>query len=151
VAAFPSSSPALTDVTWCLADVNVIPRGARHPREAFEFMNYMNRQDVVEKLANLQCKISPLAQVSEEFLTHHNNPFIRVFNRLAESPNAHGSPQVPINPEVQEEMENFIDRLKLLQVTPEDGLQQMQTALQAKYDAFVDEERLRSQLRSQLH
>jgi len=143
--AFPSSNPSLTDVTWCLGDVNVIPRGTRHPREAFEFIAYMTRQDVVEKLSNLQCKISPLAQVSEEFLTHHNNPFIRVFNRLAASPNAHGAPKVAIMPEVQEEMGNFMDRLKLLQVTPEAGLKQMQITLQAKYDAFMDEQRLRSQ------
>ena len=105
----------------------------------------MTRQDVVEKLSNLQCKISPLAQVSEEFLTHHNNPFIRVFNRLAASPNAHGAPKVAIMPEVQEEMGNFMDRLKLLQVTPEAGLKQMQITLQAKYDALMDEQRLRSQ------
>jgi multiple sugar transport system substrate-binding protein len=146
VAAFPTSSPSLTDVTWCLADANVIPRGARHPREAFEFIAYMARQDVVEKLSNLQCKISPLAQVSEEFITHHNNPFIRVFDRLAASPNAHGFPKLPITPEVQEEMGNFIDRLKLRQLTPEEGLRQMQETLQAKYDAFTEEQRLRSQI-----
>jgi ABC-type glycerol-3-phosphate transport system substrate-binding protein len=146
VAAFPSNNPSLKDACWCLSDVNVIPRGARHPREAFEFIAYMTRQDVVEKLANLQCKVSPLAQVSEEFLTHHSNPFIRVFNRLAASPNAHGAAKVAIMPEVQEEFANFIDRLVRLQVTPEEGLQQMQVTLQAKYDAFMEEQRLRLQM-----
>ena len=45
-------------------------------------------QDEMEKLANLHCKISPLARVSDEFLTHHTNPYIRVFDALAASPNA---------------------------------------------------------------
>ena len=106
----------------------------------------MTRQDVVEKLGNLQGKVSPLAMVSENFLAHHNNPFIRVFNRLAASPNARGAPKVAIMPEVQEEIGNFIDRLKTLQVTPEAGLGQMQITLQAKYDAFMEEQRLRSQM-----
>jgi multiple sugar transport system substrate-binding protein len=143
--AFPSYDPALTDVTSCTSDVLAIPQGARHPREAFEFLAYMTRQDVVEKLANLHCKISQLAKVSDGFLAHHNNPFIRVFDRLAASPNAHGTPSVPIMGEVTDEMSNFMDKLKLLQVTPEEGLQQMQTTLQAKYDAFLEEAKLRSQ------
>ena len=144
---FPSNNPALTDVTYCSADVLVIPRGAEHPQEAFEFMAYMNRQDVMEKLSNLHCKISALAQVSEGFLAHHNNPFIRVFERLASSPNACGTPSVPNMPEVIEEMQNFTDRLKMLQITPEEGLQQVQTAIQTKYDAFMEEAQLRSQQR----
>src|ERR1019366_5899580 len=38
-------------VTLAQSDVVVIPKGARHPREAFEFICYLQRQDVAEKLA----------------------------------------------------------------------------------------------------
>ena len=52
-------------------------------------MAYVNRQDVTEKLNRLHCKNSPLRIVSEDFLNDHPNPYIRVFQRLAASPNAH--------------------------------------------------------------
>ena len=142
-AAFPSVDPKLLDVTYCNCDVLVIPRGARHKREAFEFIAFLNRQDQMEKLAKAHCKISPLANVSEEFLKHHTNPYIRVFDALAASPNAHATEPVPILPEVNHEMDNFHARLGQLDVTPEQGLREMQDRLQRKYDDFVEEQRRR--------
>ena len=145
-AAFPSNDPALKDVTFCSSDVLVIPRGAKHPKEAFEFLAYMTRQDVVEKLANLHGKISPLAKVSTSFIEHHTNPFIKVFDRLASSPNAHATPAVPMIPEVNEELKSMVDQLSLLQITPEQGLQQAQDHLQQKYEDLMTELKLRSQM-----
>jgi len=123
--------------------VLVIPRGARHKAEAFEFIAFVNRQDEMEKLANAHCKISPLAKVSEDFLDHHSNPYVRVFDALAASPNAHPTEPVPILNEVNDEMNNFVQRLALLQTTPEEGLQQMQDRLQKTYEEFVEEQRER--------
>ncbi len=136
-APFPSADPALENVTYCNCDVLVIPRGARHKDEAFEFIAYVNRQDVMERLADSHGKISPLASVSEGFLERHSNPFIRVFDALAASPNARATEGVPILPEVNHEMDNFVQRIALLQVTPEQGLREMQERLQKKYDEFI--------------
>ena len=146
-APFPSYDPALTDVTYCNCDVLVIPRGARHKREAFEFIAYVNRQNVMEQLAGTHGKISPLANVSERFLANHVNPHIRVFDSLAASPNAHATEPVPILQEVNDEMNNFVQRLALLQVTPEQGLREMQERLQRKYDVFVEKQRKRKAAR----
>src|ERR1019366_454049 len=107
-APFPSYLPGLKDVTYCNCDVLVIPRGAKHKSEAFEFIAFVNRQNEMEKLANLHCKISPLAKVSDHFLDHHRNPYIRVFDALAASPNAHATEPVPILNEVSDEMNNFV-------------------------------------------
>jgi ABC-type glycerol-3-phosphate transport system substrate-binding protein len=142
-AAFPSNDPTLTDVTYCNCDVLAIPRGAKHKAEAFEFIAFVNRPDEMEKLADLHCKISPLSSVSEGFLAHHRNPYIRVFERLAASPNAHPTEPVPILNEVNDEMNNFVQRLSTLQTTPEQGLHEMQERLQKKYEDFVEEQRER--------
>src|SRR5439155_1901783 len=142
-APFPSNDPNLKEVTYCNCDVMVIPRGAKHKREAFEFIAFVNRQDEMEKLANLHCKISPLSKVSAPFLEHHSNPFIRVFDQLAASPNAHPTEPVPILPEVDAEMNAFVQKLALLMVTPEQGLSDMQTRLQQKLDDFLQEQRER--------
>ena len=128
--------PGVDDITYCTADVLVIPKGAKHKKEAFEFIAYMNSQPAMEKLCNAHCKISALSHVSEDFLNHHKNPFIREFERLAAGPGARGTPSVPIFPAVAEEMGNFIQNLAYLRVTPEQGLAEMQQRLRAKLDRF---------------
>jgi multiple sugar transport system substrate-binding protein len=140
-APFPSFDPKLKDVTYCNCDVLCIPRGAKHRAEAFEFIAFTNRQDEMEKLANLHCKISPLAKVSESFLAHHANPFVRMFDSLAASPNAHPTEPVPILNEVTDEMNNFVQRLALAEITPRQGLAEMQERLQKSYDEFMQEQR----------
>lgn len=145
-APFPSYDPKLRDVTYCNCDVLAIPRGSKHKQEAFEFIAFVNRQDEMEKLANLHCKISPLAKVSEGFLDHNSNPYIRVFDALAASPNAHPTEPIPILAEVNDELTDFTDRLALQQVTPEEGLRQVQERLQQKYDVFIEDQRRRKLL-----
>lgn len=146
-APFPSFDLNLKDVTYCNCDVMVIPRGAKHKREAFEFIAFVQRQDVMERLANAHCKISPLAKVSDQFLLHHKNRYIRVFDSLAASPNAHPTEPVPILPEVNHEMDNFHARLARLEVAPEQGLREIQERLQQKYDQFMQEQRERTSRR----
>ena len=136
-APLPTAAPGLEGVTSCTADVLCIPKGAKHPKEAFEFIAYLNSQKAMEKLCNSHCKISPLAKVSEEFLKHHDNPYIRVFEAAAASPNAHGTPSIETMPEVAAEMDNFLQDLTTLRTTPEAGLAIVQQRMQAKYDAFV--------------
>lgn len=146
VAPFPASDPKLKDVTYCNCDVMVIPRGSKHKSAAFKFMAFVNRQDEMEKLANLHGKISPLAKVSEGFLEHHRNPYIRIFNEMADGPNAHGTEPVPILNQVTDEMNNFVQRLALLEVTPRQGLAQMQKRLQKAYDSFIHDQQERRQI-----
>jgi ABC-type glycerol-3-phosphate transport system substrate-binding protein len=143
VAPFPSAVPGMDDVTYCGFDTLTIPAGARHKREAFEFIAYINRQDVMEKLCSLHCKSSPLANVSESFIRNHPNPYVSVFERLTRGPNARTVPQIPIMPEVLAELTNLSQQVSLLQVDPAEALERIQTKLQAEYDEFAREQRAR--------
>jgi ABC-type glycerol-3-phosphate transport system substrate-binding protein len=145
IAPFPSADPNLIDISYNSFDVLMIPRGARHPREAFEFMAYVNRQDVAEKLNTLHSTNSQLRQVSKEFLDHHPNPYIAIYQRLAASPNAHGVPPVPIWPEVFKELNDAAASVALEGADPAVVLHQAQDRLQAQYDRFhrMEEARLR--------
>lgn len=136
VAPFPSAVPGLEDVSYCGFDTLVIPRGAKHKREAFEFMAYVNRQDVMEKLCSLHCKNSPLSKVSPAFFENHPNPYIDEFDRLANSPNAFGVPSLAIWPQVQDELNNAIQRVYLLQTTPKVALDEAQARCVEFYDRF---------------
>jgi ABC-type glycerol-3-phosphate transport system substrate-binding protein len=142
-APFPSVRADQPPVTYCTADVFVIPKGARHKREAFEFIAFVNRQDVMEKLCSMHCKISPLRKVSESYLANHGNPYIRLFEDMANSPNAYTTPRVPILPEVGEELSNMVQRLALMETTPEEALRDIEPRLQKKYDEFMDRQNRR--------
>jgi ABC-type glycerol-3-phosphate transport system substrate-binding protein len=140
----PTGEPLLKDVTYCDFDTLSIPRGAKHRKEAFEFIAYVNRQAVMEKLCMLHCKGTPLRKVSEYFMTRHPNPYIDVFETLASSPNARSLPKVPIWPEVAEELINESQAVYMLEKSPEEAVRDAQSRCQAKYDAYLDAQRRRS-------
>ncbi len=146
VAAFPSAVPGLQDVSVCDFDLLAIPRGAKHKREAFEYIAYVNRQEVMEKLCALHCKNSPLAQVSEKFIKTHPNPYIDVFERLSSSPNARGVPKVPIWPQVSDELGVMAQSVISLQSEPGPALAEAQQRMQAKYDSFLRKQKARAAL-----
>jgi multiple sugar transport system substrate-binding protein len=143
VAPFPSAEPGLNNVAYVEFDALVIPRGAKHKKEAFEFMAFINRQDIMERLCEMHTTNSPLMQVSDHFLQHNKNAFIGVYEMLARSPNAHSCPQIPIFPEVGDELINALRRVALLDAEPRQALQEAQDRMQVKYDAFMDQQRAR--------
>ncbi len=136
-APFPSAVPGLENVSYCGFDTLVIPRGARHPKEAFEFIAFVNRQDVMERLNTLHCKNSPLTKVSDEFLENHPNPYIDVFEQLASSPNARALPSIGIWPQVAAELNNAIQEVYLLRKTPQQALDDAQRRSQWFYNRFL--------------
>jgi multiple sugar transport system substrate-binding protein len=136
VEAFPSAVEGLKDVTFAGFDVLVIPRGARHPREAFEFIAYVNRREVMERLVAMHCKNSPLAEISPDFIRTHANPYIAVFERLAGSPNAHSVDPVPIGPEAGDEMSVMAQKIHLLQQPPEHALREAEQRIEAKLERY---------------
>ncbi|WP_432800384.1 ABC transporter substrate-binding protein [Poriferisphaera sp. WC338] len=94
---FPSYDPeVLPNVTLAECDMLAIPRGALHVEEAFEFIKYVNSQKGSEKLALGQRKFTPLSIVSDEFYAAHPNPYIRMFEDLARSPNVRIMPKTSV-------------------------------------------------------
>ena len=118
----------------------MIPRGAKHPREAFEFMRFVQRQDVMENLCMAQRCNSPLAQVSERFFERHPNRFIRLFDGLARSPNAVAPPQIGIWKQISSEMDNAFQAVNLGDKPTDEILSETQARVEtawAKYKRQV--------------
>jgi len=145
VAPLPVDSPALAGTTSCTADILVIPKGAKHPKEAFEFIAWLNERPNMEKLCKAHCKISPLTDVSEDFVKHHTNPYVKVFEDLAASPNAHGSPSIETLPNVGDELGNFMTELMQLRTTAPDGLADVQKRMEQNYTDFKEKQSLHVQ------
>jgi len=74
------------------ADVVIIPRGCPHPQESFEFLRWLQRQDVLESLASDHGKGSPLVQTSASFHAAHPNRSVAVHDQITRSPRAHVAP-----------------------------------------------------------
>ncbi len=117
-------------VTVVESDVVVIPHGAKHPHEAFEFMCYLQRQEVAEKLALAQRKFTALREVSPGFYTAHPNPRIDLFVALSRSPGARTWPRLSIWREYGDELRVAAERMLSLRMTPETALAEVQERVQ---------------------
>ena len=117
-------------------DVLTIPRGAKHAKEAFEFISYVQRQDVMEGLCKGHGKNSPLQNVSEDFFNTHQNKFIRLFDSLARSPKAFSPPQIGILPQLQNEMNVAFQEVSTQQKTPEQALNDAQQRVAALWETY---------------
>jgi ABC-type glycerol-3-phosphate transport system substrate-binding protein len=136
VAPFPSAVPGLTNVSYNSFDALMIPSGARHTKEAFEFMAFVNRQDEAEKLDILHCKNCQLRHVSQSFFDKHPNPYISVFQDLAAGPNAQCAPICPIWPEIYQALLDTAQAVSLEPIDPEQALRATQARMQDRYDRF---------------
>jgi ABC-type glycerol-3-phosphate transport system substrate-binding protein len=134
-AAFPSSDPAKSgEVTLVETDVLVIPAGAKHPREAFEFIRYVNSPGPMEKLCIAQCKFSPLKEQSPDFLQRHPNPHIGTFLELAKSPNARFVPPLTFWAMYENDMKQAFGKVWTGAVQPREALDEVQTRLEAEFE-----------------
>lgn len=134
VAPFPSEDGKGPPVTLVEADVLVIPKGARHVQEAWEFIRYVNQRGPMEKLCMGQCKFSPLSEVSVEFWRDHPHPDIRVFYDLAASPGARPAPRVTVWTQYKAELDQAVKEVWALRQTPEEAFRKVRERMQPKLD-----------------
>lgn len=140
---YPADRPDLANNTFVGLDVLIIPNGARHPKEAFEFLKYVESQKAMEKLCLLQRKHSPLMKVSENFYKEHPNPFVKLFWELPLGKNALAAPQLGIWPEYTDELNSAFDAVVLMDKTPKQALDDVQARMQPKLDRYLEMLRLR--------
>jgi multiple sugar transport system substrate-binding protein len=140
---YPDDRPDLAGHACLSQDILAIPRGAKHVKEAFEFIRYVQRQDVMEGLCKGHGKNSPLAKVSEEFFRTHQNKYIRLFDQLARSPKAFTIPQIGIFAQLSDEMTNAFTEVNTGIKEPDQALHDAQarvTGLWATYKSQVLEQ-----------
>lgn len=134
VAPFPAAVPGMPPATVVETDILVIPRGARHVEEAWEFIKFVQQQENMEMLCTGQLKFSPLRDVSERFDAEHPNPNIRLFRELAESPNARAVPRIPIWAEYRDDLAVAIEQMWVQGRDPKEALAGVKARVQPKLD-----------------
>jgi ABC-type glycerol-3-phosphate transport system substrate-binding protein len=143
VAAWPAVKPGEPPFTIVEGDMLVIPRGAKHPHEAWEFLKYVNSNNPdartkaelrgIELTCYLQEKLSPLKEWSPFFSEHHPHPFISVFRELARSPRAYHVPAMGVWQEYQREINIAFDEVRLLRSSPEQAMAYTQRRVAQSY------------------
>lgn len=137
---YPKDHPDLKGFTTLNLNTLMIPRGAKHPIEAFEFMAFVQKQAVMEQLCKDQQCNSPLANVTPEFFTTHPNKAIKLFDELARSPRAVGPIPLGIRNQIGGEVGNAVDLMDSSNVPPKQALDEAQDRLEgiwAKYKQQV--------------
>ncbi len=130
---FPATEPGDSPVTLADADVIGIPSGARHPREAFEFIRFVQSQAGMELLCGAQWKHSPRSKVSDAFYRGHPNKRIKLFYDLAWSPRAMTPPHVGVWQEYEKSLETAFDDAWEGIETPRQALAAVQQRLAHRY------------------
>ncbi len=143
VTGWPATPRGVKDFTIADSDVLAIPRGSKHPDEAWEFIKYVSstnpkaqrREDLtgMELLCYLQEKNSPLKEWSPFFEQHHPHPHIDLFRALAASPHAASIPKIGIWEEYRREITNVFEGVRLLQSTPSAALDYCQARVEGSW------------------
>ena len=134
-------------VTVAEMDVITIPKGCKHPEEAWEVIKFVNSKEGMEyvcgKATNTvtgkensggQGKLTPFLEVDDEWVKRHSHPYLRVFIDLAHSQNAVGTPQLAVWDEYRDELDAAFQRVWLKQASPEEALLGVQRRIQPKLD-----------------
>jgi multiple sugar transport system substrate-binding protein len=135
---YPADRPELKHRTPVGLDVLVIPAGAKHPNEAWEFIRYVQSQPAMEKLCAGQWKHSPLSQVSDRFYREHKNKRIRLFYDLARGDNTFSWPRVGIWREWQAELNTSFEKIWTTGQSPEEALGYVEKRIQPKLTQYLE-------------
>ncbi|MBN1342025.1 MAG: extracellular solute-binding protein [Phycisphaerae bacterium] len=132
---FPAVKPTKDPITEADADVICIPAGSRHPREAFQFIAYLQSQEGMELLCREQWKHSPLSKVSAAFYASHPNKRIKLFYDLAWSPNVMTRPRIGVWEEYEKVLTTAYDNAWQRIETPRQALAVVQRHMTRRYAA----------------
>jgi ABC-type glycerol-3-phosphate transport system substrate-binding protein len=130
----PADRPDLQGATDVEADQIVIPRGARHPDEAFEFIKFVGSQEAMEMLCLGQKKHSPLRVMSEQFVRQHPHPYLRLFHELSQRPNGFHPPKIGVYNEYLRTLTPAVDEIIALRRPPSEALAHVEQRMQKAYD-----------------
>lgn len=114
-----------------------VPKGCRHPREAFEFIMFTQLPENVEALSIAHAKPCPLARPSEGFEARHPNRYVAMHNALTRSERAFPKPRTRAWAQYEQEFNAEIGTLWSLDEPADRVLARIDRRAQAAIDRVV--------------
>ena len=110
VAPFPTAEGVPRPMSFLDADVVAIPRGCKHPEEAWQFVLHTQRRGL-EILCRMQGKHMPVKAPPPLFRQGHPNLELDVFEHVAASPHSFILPQLSVWREYNDELTRAFDHI----------------------------------------
>ncbi|MBI2995372.1 MAG: ABC transporter substrate-binding protein [Candidatus Melainabacteria bacterium] len=147
-APMPTSRDIACNVSTIVdCDCILIPKGSKHPREAFEFIKWLLKPENIEELCIAQGKFSPLiVSGNENFIKRHPHPYIKVFIDLAKSKGAVYFPQATFYEFYRRELKRAFESVMRLEKEPKDALDEVQKRMERELERERKYERLRTRM-----
>ena len=129
VAPMPTKNKA--PITIVDTDCILIPKGSKHPKEAFEFIKWLIQPENLEELCTLQGKFSPLIYSDRvDFIKKHPHPYIKIFIDLAKSKSATFFPQNTFYEQYRRELKRAFESVMRLEKEPKEALDEVQRKME---------------------
>jgi ABC-type glycerol-3-phosphate transport system substrate-binding protein len=140
VAPFPSEKPLEEGhpVTQVETDCITIPKGAKHPEEAWKFIKWLAGPKGAGILCMGQGKHTCLRELPEEFVRENPNPHVKFFPGLAFSKNASIVGRFAVLSKFREEMSNAFEEVWHGRKSPEKAVADAQEQAQDALDRNVE-------------
>lgn len=124
----PAPFPTVTGKPAALvvADVLGIPKGARHPEGAAQFISFATQPEQIEQLALGQVKLSPLRDWSQRFLVGHINPQLGELREILLTAQLFHDPRVSTWMNCLERIKQAFELIWSEQATPAQALTSIQ-------------------------
>ena len=131
-------------ITIVDTDCILIPKGSKHPREAFEFIKWLLQPENIEELCIAQGKFSPLIYSDrEDFIKKHPHPYIKVFIDLARSKDAMFFPQATFYELYRRELKRAFEAVMRLDKSPKEALDEVQEKIEKELEREKKYEKMR--------
>ncbi len=138
VAPFPTVSDVKGPMTSIDSDLIVIPRGCRHPEEAWAFIYWVQTKGL-SIICRQQGKHLPVRNPPADFLAGHPNPYLKIFEEVGELPQSYPMPTNVIWMEYKDRLNSMFEAVWNW-VPPEDKLRGLSgRARQKKIEALCEE------------
>jgi multiple sugar transport system substrate-binding protein len=128
---YADGHPEWKNSTWIDGGINIIPTGAAHPKEAYQFVNFMNTT-AANVLANTTIGGRSPLKSGDALQAKQGNGCIQLFSQLAQSKRAFPWPVLPMANDLQTQVGTAEDAVVRGQDTAQHALAQIQQKLQAE-------------------
>jgi len=137
VAPFPSEKALDEPVTQVESDCITIPKGAKHPEEAWKFIKWLVSPEGQSILCGGQGKHMCLKKLPADFAKKNMNPHVEFFHRLGFSRKAYIVGRFPVLSKFRDEMGNAFEQVWQGKAKPGDALEAARAEIQKRLDENV--------------
>ncbi len=137
VAPFPSNKPLDEPVTQVETDCITIPKGAKHPAEAWKFIKWLTGPEGQSILCGGQGKHMCLKKLPADFAGNNMNPHVEFFHKLGFSKNAYIVGRFPVLSKFRDEMGNAFEEVWQDGTDPRKALEAARSEIQKRLDENV--------------